>query len=144
MAARIRLPGSITKNGKPALHVISATLAQSLVALISSDAHPNAPAFPAGIPRGSTIRRDLVRAKIPAIDAEGRRVDLHALRKTFGTHLVLSGAQPRVVMEAMRHGDLKLTMKTYMDAAQLQGPVLAAVAALPWNQSQAKPAGVAS
>lgn len=38
-----------------------------------------------------------------------------------------------VVMEAMRHDDLKLTMKTYMDAAQLRGPVLAAVSALPWH-----------
>jgi len=144
VGSRIRLPGSITKNGKPALHGISTTLAASLAALLSPDAHPNAPAFPAGIPRGSTLRRDLVRAGIAAVDEQGRRVDLHALRKTFGTHLVLSGAQPRVVMEAMRHGDLKLTMKTYMDAAQLQGPVLAAVAALPWNQSQAKPAEVAS
>jgi hypothetical protein len=37
-------------------------------------------------------------------------------------------------MEAMRHSDLKLTMKTYMDAAQLAGPVGAAVKLLPWNQ----------
>ena len=34
----------------------------------------------------------------------------------------------------MRHSDLKLTMKTYMDAAQLQGPVAAAVATLPWHR----------
>jgi hypothetical protein len=45
-------------------------------------------------------------------------------------------AQPRVVMEAMRHSDLKLTMKTYMDAQQLQGPVAAAVARLPWHREQ--------
>jgi integrase len=60
---------------------------------------------------------------------------LHALRNTHGTALVLSGAEPRVVMESMRHSDLKLTMKTYMDAAQLQGPVAAAVARLPWHAS---------
>ena len=35
----------------------------------------------------------------------------------------------------MRQSDLKLTMKTYMDAAQLQGPVLKAVSALPWRSS---------
>jgi hypothetical protein len=34
----------------------------------------------------------------------------------------------------MRHSDLKLTMKTYMDAKQLAGPVGAAVKLLPWNQ----------
>jgi len=142
--ACIRLPGSITKNGKPALQSISATLAQLLAVHVSPDSHPNAPAFPAGIPRGSTFRRDLARAGIPAVDEQGRRLDLHALRKTLGTHLVLSGASPRVVMEVMRHSDLKLTMKTYMDAAQLQGPVIAAVAALPWNQTPATPGEVAS
>ncbi len=44
---------------------------------------------------------------------------------------------PRVVMESMRHSDLKLTMKSYMDAAQLRGPVAAAVASLPWHQTSA-------
>lgn len=59
-------------------------------------------------------------------------MDLHALRKTFGTALVLNGEQPRVVMEAMRHSDLKLTMKLYTDAGQL--PVGAALGRLPWNK----------
>lgn len=62
-------------------------------------------------------------------------MDLHALRKTFGTALVLNGEQPRVVMEAMRHSDLKLTMKLYTDAGQL--PVGAALARLPWNCANA-------
>ena len=66
------------------------------------------------------------------MDERGRRADLHALRKTFGTALVLNGEQPRVVMEAMRHIDLKLTMKLYTDAGQL--PVGAALARLPWNE----------
>jgi hypothetical protein len=56
---------------------------------------------------------------------------MRALRKTFGTALVLNDAQPRVVVEAMRHSDLKLTMKLYTDAGQL--PVGAALARLPWN-----------
>ena len=85
------------------------------------------------MPKVSTLRRDLSRAGIVFVNATGQRIDLHALRKTFGTALVLSGALPRVVMEAMRHSDLKLTMKTYMDAQQLTGPVEAAVKLLPWN-----------
>ena len=87
--------------------------------------------FPVGVPKVGTIRRDLSRAGIPFLDELGRRIDLHALRKTFGTALVLNGEQPRVVMEAMRHSDLKLTMKLYTDARQL--PVGAALARLPWN-----------
>ena len=64
---------------------------------------------------------------------------MHALRKTFGTHLVLAQVEPRVVMELMRHSDLKLTMKTYMDANQLAGPMLTAVARLPWHQGAPVP-----
>ena len=79
----------------------------------------------------ATFRRDLTRAGIVYQDEQGRRADLHALRKTFGTALVLNGEHPRVVMEAMRHSDLKLTMKLYTDAGQL--PVGAALARLPWN-----------
>ena len=45
---------------------------------------------------------------------------------------MLNGEQPRVVMEAMRHSDLKLTMKLYTDAGQL--PVGVALARLPWNK----------
>ncbi|HVZ65645.1 MAG TPA: tyrosine-type recombinase/integrase [Lacunisphaera sp.] len=136
--AHIRMPGSISKNGKTALASISSELARALVALRRPNAHPNAPAFVGVVPKCPAFRKDLGRAGIPSVDGEGRRADLHALRKTFGVHLVLSGADPRVVMEAMRHADLKLTMKTYMDASHLRGPVLAAVAALPWNH---KPTG---
>lgn len=78
------------------------------------------------------MQRDLNRAGIPFLDDLGRRVDFHSLRKTFGTALVLSGADPRVVMELMRHSDLKLTMKTYTDARQLIGPSIAVVEKLPW------------
>jgi hypothetical protein len=63
------------------------------------------------------------------MDESGRRVDLHARRKTLGTALVLNGEHPRVVMEAMRPSDLKLTMKLYTDAGQL--PVGAALGRLP-------------
>ena len=63
-------------------------------------------------------------------------MDLHSLCQPYGTALALTGAVRRVVLEATRHSDLKLTMKTYMDAAQLTGPVGAAVKLLPWNQQR--------
>lgn len=129
----VRAPGSITKNHKPALLPISQELAAQLRELIPVDAPAFRPAFVKLVPKNPVFRLDLARAGIAPVDELGRRADLHALRKTFGTHLVLSGAEPRVVMEAMRQSDLKLTMKTYMDAAQLRGPVLAAVSALPWH-----------
>ncbi len=83
--------------------------------------------FEIGFPSPTVFRSDLAAAGIP--HTRERRVDFHALRHTFGTHLSLRGASPRVVMEAMRHSDMRLTMKTYTDTALL--PVHAAVAALP-------------
>ncbi|WP_091058823.1 site-specific integrase [Opitutus sp. GAS368] len=132
----VRIPMSIAKNRKTMLQPISLRLAAELRALHPEGTPLFAPVF-ASIPRGSTFRRDLARAGIPFLDAMGRRADLHCLRKTAGVLLCLSGAHPRVVMEFMRHSDLKLTMKLYMDAAQLQGPVAAAVTKLPWNKPTA-------
>lgn len=127
----VRVPASISKNRRTALLPLGAELAAQLRAEAGAAA-PFAFAFKGRVPEVETLRRDLARAGIAYEDELGRKVDLHALRKTFGTALVLSGAAPRVVMEAMRHSDLKLTMKTYMDAGQL--PVRQAVALLPWNR----------
>ena len=78
------------------------------------------------IPRVHTFKKDLAAAEIPFHDARGRRVDIHALRKTFGTLLASGGVAPRVAMELMRHSDLKLTTNLYTDSSQL--PLAAGVA----------------
>ncbi len=65
------------------------------------DAAPFQLVFPHMVPTMKTVKRDLGRAGIPFVDELGRRIDLHALRKTFGTALVLNGEHPRVVMEAI-------------------------------------------
>jgi len=130
----VRVRASMTKGRQAKLIPLNEVTAAELRAFFPADAAPFFQPFARCVPKVATLRRDLLAAKIPFEDALGRRVDFHSLRKTFGTALVLSGAEPRVVMEAMRHSDLKLTMKTYMDAAQLQGPVEAAVAKLPWQR----------
>jgi site-specific recombinase XerD len=56
------------------------------------------------------MRGDLSRAGIVYRDEQGRRADLHALRVTFGTNSVLSGAHPRVAQELMQHSDVRLTI----------------------------------
>lgn len=128
----VRVQASISKNRRTAVLPLGPVLVGELVAL-RGDAAPFQMVFKGLVPRLPRLRKDLSRAGVAFVDETGRRVDLHALRKTFGTALVLNGAQPRVVMEAMRHSDLKLTMRTYMDAAQLTGPLEAAVRQLPWN-----------
>ena len=81
------------------------------------------------MPRIPTFKRDLAAADIPFEDARGRRIDLHGLRKTYGTMLAAAGVSPRVAMELMRHSDMKLTMGVYTDVAQL--PMIAETERLP-------------
>ncbi len=59
------------------------------------------------------LRRDLEAAGIPYRDDEGRVLDFHSLRHTFGTNLARAGVAPKVAQELMRHSDINLTMGTY-------------------------------
>lgn len=51
--------------------------------------------------------------------AGGRTLDVHSLRKTFGTALARAGVPPRVSMQLMRHSSMHLTMKLYTDPTLL-------------------------
>ena len=73
--------------------------------------------------------RDLAATGIAKVDHRGRTVDVHALRHTFGTLLSKGGVAPRTAQQAMRHSDIRLTMKTYTDPRLLD--VAGAVDALP-------------
>jgi hypothetical protein len=64
------------------------------------------------------MKSDLRKAGIQFVE-NGRRADLHALGHTFNTNIVKTNAPPRVAMEAMRHSDIRLTMKVYTDANML-------------------------
>jgi integrase len=125
----IRARASTTKNRKEAVLPLHPELVAGLRALRPVDAAPFSPVLRGLIPRVPTLRKDLARAGIVFEDEKGRRADLHSLRMTYGTNLTLSGAAPRVVMELMRHSDIKLTMKIYTDAGQL--PLADAVLKLP-------------
>jgi integrase len=82
---------------------------------------------PAGLLR--IFDRDLVAAGIDKVDERGRRVHLHALRMSTGTHLSAAGVSPRTAQAVMRHSDIKLTMATYTDERLLDSA--GAVALLP-------------
>jgi integrase len=60
----------------------------------------------------------LKRAGIPrqTIGPDGRvldHVDLHSLRRTFATSLIVGGADPKTVQELLGHKTLAMTMKVY-------------------------------
>ncbi len=52
------------------------------------------------------------------------QADFCALRHTFDTRLSANGANPRLVMELMRHSDIELTMIDYTDAMLLPTDVV--------------------
>ncbi len=125
----VRVPSSLSKNRKEAILYLRPELVKTLKEFKPADAKPEDFAFRGLLPRIPTLKRDLIAADIPFEDARGRRIDLHSLRKTYGTMLAAAGVSPRVAMELMRHSDMKLTMGVYTDVAQL--PVIAESARLP-------------
>ena len=60
-----------------------------------------------------TGKHERVKTKIVVEDAEGRVIDLHALRTTLGTQLARAGVTPQVAQRIMRHSDYKTTLKHY-------------------------------
>jgi hypothetical protein len=109
------MPSSLSKNRKESIHLLRPELVETLTAFRRPDAKPEDFVFRGLMPRVPTFKGDLASAGIPFEDARGRRIDIHALRKTFGTLLAASGVSPRVAMELMRHSDMKLTMGVYTD-----------------------------
>ena len=54
------------------------------------------------MPRVPAFQRDLKAAQIPFEDEHGRRMDLHAMRKSFGTMPAVNGVPLRTGMALMR------------------------------------------
>lgn len=120
---------SVSKNRKEARIPFNNELAAALRAFRPVEAAPFQFAFAGLVPKMETFRRYLAKAGIRYLDEQGRRVDFHSLRMTFGTNLVLRGQHPRSVQEMMRHSDIRITMKLYTDVTGL--PLREAAAALP-------------
>ena len=58
-------------------------------------------------------KRQRPRTRIVTEDAEGRVVDLHALRTWLGTKLARAGVAPQLAQRIMRHADYRTTLKHY-------------------------------
>jgi integrase len=124
--SHVRVPAGVDKGRKEQ----TIPLRSDLVALLRRRLAGRKPTdgifeIPAALIR--RFNADCRRAGIPKRDEEGRTVDIHSLRTTFGTHLALAGVAPRTAMELMRHSEIGLTMKVYTDPRLL--PLAAAVEA---------------
>ena len=124
------VPVAKSKSRKEQPRPLHPELVKELQALKSSrPVTPETLVLPERVPAMKVIRADFKAAGIPLQDERGHRVDFHALRMTYITRLQRAGVSPREAMELARHSDMRLTMKTYTDAAAL--PLAATVRGLP-------------
>jgi integrase len=81
--------------------------------------------------------------QVKTLDADGRpadHVDLHSLRRTFATSLIVGGADPKSVQELLGHKTLDMTMRIYAKVhAQTKRQALGK---LPYGQGTLAPAHV--
>lgn len=124
----VRVRAATAKNPKESHLRLRPELVEAIRSILPARALASAKVFPT-VPRVRTFMKDLAAAGIPFEDTNGRRVDVHALRDTFGTHLAAANVAPFVLKELMRHSTVQQSEKYYIDATHL--PLAAAVAALP-------------
>jgi Site-specific recombinase XerD len=62
-----------------------------------------------------SFKIDCVVAKIPYMIVDGRTVDVHCLRRTFGTMLARAGVPLTTTQKLMRHSSPTITAKYYID-----------------------------
>lgn len=107
----ITVSAGYTKNKKEARQPIRRDLADALTPWLAGK--------PAGKPLwlfdklATLLQRDLARAGIPYRDDHGRVLDGHALRHSYITNLIKSGANPKEAQTLARHSTVTLTMDTY-------------------------------
>jgi len=71
------------------------------------------------------LNRLLVRARIPKIDPEGRKIDIHALRHTAASRLARNGVPLAHTQRILGHSDPKLTavVYTHLDVEDLRASI---------------------
>ncbi len=117
--ASVTVRASVSKNHKQARLPLHSSLLRPLADLRPAGAKDGDPVFAGLMPRSRMFNQHLAAAGIPKLDSEGRIVDFHSLRHTYGTNLFLKGATVREAMELMRHNDARLTTKIYTDTSLL-------------------------
>jgi integrase len=101
--------GENTKNGKIAVQPIRPELAEMLRPWLQGKT-PGIPVFAMRSDAAAiAVRRDLEAAGVDSAAS----YDFHALRHTYVSLLVKSGASVKVCQELARHADAKLTMNVY-------------------------------
>ncbi len=112
----IAIRAEIAKNRKDDIAVLKPETLKAIQELKAL--RPDTEYITGNLTRMCYMLKDWEKANIEYIDKNGYIADFHSLRKTFCTFLQKAGVAPRIVQEAMRHSDPKLTSQTYTDAKQ--------------------------
>lgn len=105
------LDASWTKNRKADFQPVPLPLLR-LLAERTCSLGVNAPLLSVPTHTARSLDRDLEAAEIPK-DTEEGRLDFHALRTTYATLLLDTGAHPKEVQSLMRHASPEMTMNVY-------------------------------
>ena len=133
---RLHIETAKTKEKKGDVLPIRADLVQSVKEWV--DAHGIQPHERIFRFNNNSIRhsfyRDLKAAGIERVGADGRSIDVHSLRKTFGTALARAGVPLTTVQRLMRHSTPLLTAKLYIDVDTID--MAQALDKLPWLEKR--------
>lgn len=105
-----------TKDGKPAEQPIRRDLADRLRTWLEGKP-PGSPVVAVPIKTAELVRGDCVRAGIEVETSDGV-IDFHALRGTFATLLIRSGADIKTVQVLMRHASPVMTLQLYARSSE--------------------------
>ena len=115
--SRLTVEAAKTKNKKSDILPMRPDLVQSVkqwVETHSIQPHERIFRYEAQVLR-FVLYRDLKAAGIERLSTDGRSIDVHSLRKTFGTLLARAGVPLTTVQRLMRHSTPILTAKLYID-----------------------------
>jgi integrase len=116
----LALKSSFTKNGNADRLPLQVDLARDLGEWIDrTDTGDFEPLFELPAKGMKRFLRDIEVAEIPRYDSQGRSVDIHSLRYSFGTLLALRNVHPTIAQRLMRHCKPELTLGIYTDAQNL-------------------------
>lgn len=117
-AREIDYSADIAKTGERGVVPMRPEVSEALLAIRPGDARPTDRLFERR-PCPKTWKRHLKQAGLEYGRKGERVLDRKCFRKTFASHLIADGVQPRVLQLLMRHADISTTMSHYSDPALL-------------------------
>ncbi len=128
--ARIELDASLSKNGNDATLPLNDELQAELSSWVKDrNLSDQDKLFDMPWKGMTRFRYDARAAGIAMMDERGRGIDIHSLRRTFGTMLVRANVNVKITQIAMRHADVRMTLDIYASCETAE--VVNAVGLLP-------------